>query len=145
MCPISEGSSDFIPEVSMRQELKPHAQTAASNAYAPYSGMKVGVAVKTRSGDIYTGCNVENASYGLTQCAERNAIGSAVAQGVKRGDIRFVVIYVPGDVAFTPCGACRQVMHEMVSYDAQVMSCCESNDSFFWQMKELLPDPFDLD
>jgi cytidine deaminase len=144
MCPISEGSSDLIPEYEALRELTPHAKTAASHAYSPYSGLKVGAAIKVRNGDIYTGCNMENSSYGLTQCAERNAIGSAIANGVKKGDIRFLVIYVPGDTPFAPCGGCRQVMHEMMSYDAQVISCCEGDDSDFWQIKELLPDPFDL-
>jgi cytidine deaminase len=144
MCPISEGSSDLIPEFGMKKELAPRAKVAAANAYAPYSGLQVGAAIKVRDGDIFTGCNVENSSYGLTQCAERNAINNAVAQGVKRGDIRSMVIYVPGDAPFTPCGACRQVMHEMMSHDAQVISCCDSDDSYFWQLKELLPNPFDL-
>jgi cytidine deaminase len=144
MCPISQGSSDIGLEYGFVKALTPHAVTAANNAYAPYSGLRVGAALRVDNDDIYSGCNVENASYGLTQCAERNAIGQAVAQGVQRGEIRSMLIFVPGDRPFSPCGACRQVMHELMAEDAQVISCCEGGESLHWYLSELLPNPFDL-
>lgn len=83
------------------------------NAYAPYSRFQVGAAVLTRDGRIFGGCNVENASYGLCHCAERTALMSAIAAGCRRGE--FVGLAVIGDTAgpISPCGACRQVMHEL--------------------------------
>ena len=84
------------------------AHEAAANAYAPYSGFAVGAALMGESGKIYTGCNVENASYGLTICAERAALFSAVSQGERR--FLAMGLSVPG--AGAPCGACRQVLVE---------------------------------
>lgn len=91
-----------------------HARTARARAYAPYSGFTVGAAVLTESGAIVTGCNVENASYGLSMCAERAAIHSAVASG-HRGMLAIAVSSGPKGrrpVGATPCGACRQVLAE---------------------------------
>ena len=88
------------------------AQTAAENAYAPYSGFRVGAAVLGENGRVYTGCNIENASYGLTNCAERTAIFKMVSEGCKK--FTALAIYSPdskNDV--WPCGACRQVMVEL--------------------------------
>lgn len=89
------------------------ARQARDNAYAPYSRFLVGAALVTRDGRHFTGCNVENASYGLCNCAERTALFSAVAAGCKPGD--FAALAVIGDTAgpISPCGACRQVMSEL--------------------------------
>jgi cytidine deaminase len=89
------------------------ARAARDNAYAPYSQFRVGAALVTRDGRIFSGCNVESQSYGLTNCAERTAFFSAVAAGARPGD--FVQIAVVGDTAdpIAPCGACRQVMLEL--------------------------------
>ena len=84
------------------------AQAAREYAYAPYSGFSVGSALQTRSGRIFTGCNVENASYGLTICAERVALTKAVSEGER--DFAALAICAAGAPA--PCGACRQVLHE---------------------------------
>lgn len=92
----------------MRQQLIEAARNVLQNAYAPYSGYKVGAAVLA-DGKIYTGVNVENASYGLTNCAERSAVFSAVARGVRKVDA--VAIAVERGVP-SPCGACRQVLRE---------------------------------
>lgn len=92
------------------QELLNAAIAATANAYAPYSGFKVGAALRLRDGSIITGCNVENASYSLTICAERNAIFKAVSEG--KQDYTAIAIYVDADETFPPCGACRQVIYE---------------------------------
>jgi len=84
------------------------AQAAREQAYAPYSAYRVGSALQTRSGRIFTGCNVENASYGLTICSERVALGKAVSEGER--DFEVLAICALGAPA--PCGACRQVLHE---------------------------------
>ncbi|MBN2485618.1 MAG: cytidine deaminase [Bacteroidales bacterium] len=91
-------------------QLKSAAIKASANAYCPYSRFVVGAAVLCESGSIYTGCNVENASLGLTVCAERNAVFGAVAQGETK--IVAVAVYAPVDTVTAPCGACRQVISE---------------------------------
>ena len=82
------------------------------NAYAPYSKFRVGAAVLTSTGEIFTGCNVENASYGMTNCAERTAIFSAIASDGPKLDIRAVAVVNDRGVPCSPCGACRQVIYE---------------------------------
>ena len=124
--------------------LKPAALEACQNAHAPYSRFPVGAALLTRSGDVMGGCNVENASFGLTICAERNALAQAVAQGVRPGQIEALLIYTPGDVAHAPCGACRQVMHELLKESAVVISCCDASEYRSWGMDNLIPDPFEF-
>lgn len=90
------------------------AQSGAENAYAPYSGFRVGAAVLGENGVIYTGCNVENASYGLTNCAERTAMFKMVSEGCKK--FSALAIYAPdAKTDVWPCGACRQVMVELCS------------------------------
>ena len=86
------------------------ARQARSHAWAPFSKFAVGAALRLRDGRIVTGCNVENATYGLTICAERNALFAAVAQG--RGEPLAMAVVADTDAPVAPCGACRQVMHE---------------------------------
>src|SRR6516165_2630907 len=86
------------------------AREAALRAYCPYSRFPVGAAVLTDRGEIYSGCNVENASYGLTVCAERNAVFQAVARGSGPLRIQALLVYRPTEKPSTPCGACRQVL-----------------------------------
>lgn len=88
------------------------ARKAAKNAYVPYSHFKVGAALLTASGEIILGCNVENASYGVTNCAERTAIFSAVAQLGPKLEIRAIAVVNSGNAPCAPCGACRQVIYE---------------------------------
>ena len=88
------------------------AKSAMKNAYAPYSGFRVGAAILTAEGKVFAGCNVENASYGMTNCAERTAIFSAIAQRGPRLDIKAVAVTNSKGVACSPCGACRQVIYE---------------------------------
>jgi cytidine deaminase len=120
------------------------AQAASENAYSPYSGAKVGASVEDANGNIYSGCNVENASYGLTQCAERNALAAAVSAGMKPGAANKLVIYATGFEVLAPCGACRQVMSELLADDALVVSCHSETDFRSWSIGELLPDSFVL-
>lgn len=90
------------------------ASAASAKAYAPYSNFRVGAAILTGSGALYTGCNVENASYGLAICAERNAAARMVADATNADDrkIRLVAVASPDSAPCFPCGACRQVLHE---------------------------------
>ena len=120
------------------------AKSASENAYSPYSGARVGASVLDVNGNIYSGCNVENASYGLTQCAERNALASAISAGMKAGSAHALLIVATGFDVLAPCGACRQVMSELLADDAIVISCVSETDYHSWKISELLPDPFVL-
>ena len=120
------------------------ARAASDNAYSPYSGVRVGASVLDEQGKVHSGCNVENASYGLTQCAERNALAAAINAGVKPGSAQTLLIYATGFEVLAPCGACRQVMSELLSTDAVVISCKSETDFHSWSISELLPDSFVL-
>jgi cytidine deaminase len=123
-------------------EMKRLARDTAKRAHAPYSGFTVGAAVLGASGRIHVGTNVENASYGLSMCAERAAIFRAVTEGERT--IQAVCLYTPTLAPSTPCGACRQVIQEFGS-DAIIL-CCTDDDSVErrYALNELLPDPFRL-
>jgi cytidine deaminase len=95
-----------------RKQLERAAQKAMKNAHAPYSNFRVGAAVLLANGKIFSGCNVENASYGMTNCAERTAIFSAVAKLGPKIEIRAIAVANDHGVACSPCGACRQVIYE---------------------------------
>ena len=125
-------------------ELYTIARSASDNAYSPYSGAKVGACVMDEGGNVYSGCNVENSSYGLTQCAERNALAAAMAAGVRPGSAHTLLIYATGFDSLAPCGACRQVMSELLADDALIISCRSETDYRSWSIGELLPDPFIL-
>lgn len=112
------------------------AQQAMENAYAPYSGFKVGAAVCGQSGMIYSGCNVENISYGLTVCAERNAISTGVANGEKNFQLLAVTSSV-GNVM--PCGACLQVMAE---FGIKLIIVGNEKEFEVIPLNELLPKAF---
>jgi cytidine deaminase len=96
----------------MRERLIEAARAAMTNAYAPYSHFRVGAALVTVDCAFFTGCNVENASYGLTNCAERSAIYSAVAQAGPKLEIQAIAVVNDHDAPCSPCGACRQVIYE---------------------------------
>ena len=117
------------------------ARKAAASAYAPYSHFPVGAAILTATGKIYAGGNVENASYGLSNCAERTAIFHALAAGEKKLPLRCVVVYTPTQTATAPCGACRQVIHEF-GPDARIISCCDGPDRLDTSVAALLPHAF---
>jgi cytidine deaminase len=120
------------------------AQSASDNAYSPYSGVRVGACLVDESGNVYSGCNVENSSYGLTQCAERNALAAAIAAGMQPGTAHTLLIYATGFKTLAPCGACRQVMSELLADDALVISCHSETEYRSWSIAELLPYPFIL-
>jgi cytidine deaminase len=91
-----------------------HAALLVRNhAYAPYSGFSVGAALLTKDGRVFSGCNIENASYGLCNCAERTALFSAIADGYRPGDFTYLAVVADTDRPVAPCGACRQVMVEL--------------------------------
>jgi cytidine deaminase len=121
------------------RKLEAAARRAAKSAYAPYSHFPVGAAVLTESGRIFPGANVENASYGLCNCAERTAIFAAVAAGERK--LRAVAVYTPTPTAVMPCGACRQVINEF-GPDARVISSCAGADRIDVTLPALLPAAF---
>lgn len=127
------------PSPVMWRRLERAARLAAAEAYAPYSNFRVGAAVLAASGRIYAGCNVENASYGLCNCAERTAVFSAVAAGER--EVRATLIYTPTPSPTLPCGACRQVLHEF-GRESAVVSVCDSAERREISVRELLPDAF---
>lgn len=129
------------PEDDVPAHLKQQAKLASTRAYAPFSNFPVGAALELTNGEIITGCNVENSSYGLSNCAERTAIFTAIAQGYKGSDIRSVTIYIPGSEAVAPCGACRQVLAEFLASDTPVFSTSDGQERQ-WSIGELLPDAF---
>ena len=114
----------------------------SKNAYAPYSKFPVGACVLTENEKIYTGCNFENASFGLTICAERNAIGSAIADGERK--IKAIAIYSPNTDNCYPCGACRQVLYEFKSDNAIDVILKQGDGLTLLKIEELLPEGFNL-
>ena len=125
--------------------LLPLARQASARAYSPYSGVNVGAVVVGENNSRHLGCNVENASYGLTQCAERNALATAIAAGEQKGRMSALLVYATGFESLTPCGACRQVMSELLAGDALIISCSDDQQPKLWTPDTLLPDPFSLD
>ena len=116
------------------------ALTVMKQAYAPYSKFQVGAALLTKTGEIVPGCNVENASYGLTLCAERTAVASAVAQGHQ--DYFAVVVATNTSPPSSPCGVCRQVLHEFAP-DLTVRLVNPQGEQLTVSLGELLPMSFD--
>ena len=127
----------------IQERLLKHAREAQQNAYAPYSKFRVGAAILLDSGEIFSGCNVENASFGLTNCAERSAIFGAVsALGGDNVKLKAVAVVNDQDAPCSPCGACRQVIAEF------------GRDTVIWYqgrsamqestIRELLPECFSL-
>lgn len=123
----------------IRRCLEKAARGAATSSYSPYSKFPVGAAVLTGSGRLFTGCNVENASYGLCNCAERTAIFSAVAAGERQ--LKAVAVYTPTATPTSPCGACRQVINEFGPH-ALVISLCDGPARIETTLDQLLPSAF---
>lgn len=118
-------------------QLIKNAVEARKNAYAPYSKSKVGAAILTKSGKIFTGCNVENVSLGLSLCAERVALFKAMSEG----EHRFVGVAIAAKDFFPPCGACRQVLHEFAK-DIEVILVNEKKQIRNYKLNTLFPYPF---
>lgn len=127
------------------RELLDRARTARTHAYAPYSGFQVGAAVLTRDDRIFAGCNVENASYGLTTCAERNALCAAVTAGCKPGDLVHIVVIGDTDGPISPCGACRQLIRELGGEHIDVTLTNLAGDVQHTSAEQLLPGAFKLE
>ena len=128
-------------EKRIADELLLSAKEAKKRAYSPYSGFSVGAALLSEEGKVYLGCNIENASFTPTCCAERVAFFSAIAEGVKH----FTAIAVVGDTApCMPCGVCRQVMSEFCSEDFEIICEGEMGEAVTLTLGELLPHSFGL-
>ncbi len=115
------------------------AREAAENAYAPYSRFQVGAAILTRGGAVHAGCNVENASYGLTICAERNAATTMVSADPDDRKIRAVAIFSPNASPCFPCGACRQVLREFGCEEVVVE---DASGMRRYPFEQILPNSF---
>ena len=116
------------------------ARAASERAYAPYSDFRVGAAILTRGGAVHAGCNVENASYGLAICAERNAAARMVAAGGEDRKIRLVAVYSPKASPCFPCGACRQVLREFGCEEVVVLD--PEGKPRRYPFEEILPNSF---
>ena len=122
----------------MADELRVAAEAARAQAYCPYSGFAVGAALEAEDGRIFSGCNVENASYGVTLCAERAALTAAITGGARR--FRRLAIVAGSDPAVSPCGACRQALAEFGL--GLIVEGFGPKGSRRWTLAELLPDGF---
>jgi cytidine deaminase len=126
------------PDTELIDKLVSAAASVRNNAHAPYSGYRVGAAVLTAKNEIFTGCNVENASYGLSSCAERNAVFAAVAGGA--ADFRMLVVVTDSSPPAAPCGACRQVLAEFG--DIPVVLVNPAGEQLSTTVFALQPRPF---
>lgn len=119
------------------------ALAVRQNAFAPYSDFKVGAAVEDNQGRIHTGCNVENATYGLTLCAERIAIFKAISEGARIRTFRRIAVAADTGVLTPPCGACRQILWEFCG-DIEIVLVNLHGKTETHQLKDLFPKPFDV-
>jgi cytidine deaminase len=125
----------------MTDPLLTAALTARDHAFAPYSKFQVGAALEDASGRIHTGCNVENATYGLSVCAERVAVFKAVSEGVRH--FRRIAVAADTDVLTPPCGACRQILWEFCG-NIEITLVNPRGKTETWHLKDLFPKPFDV-
>jgi cytidine deaminase len=132
-----------IPGNDAEQRLMSAARQAATATYSPYSQFPVGAALLGAQGQVILGCNVENISFGLTNCAERSALFAAISQGLPPRSFRAMAIYAPKVELISPCGACRQVLLELMAPDALII--CQGSDpdaTRRWTLDQLLPGAF---
>jgi cytidine deaminase len=123
-------------------QLIERARKSLEMAYAPYSCYKVGAAIESVSGKIYTGCNIENSSYGLTICAERVAIFKAISEG--ESSFKRIVLVSSGETPPIPCGACLQVMAEFCDEDFEINIVKNNEEIEEFLLKDLFPKPFSI-
>ena len=123
------------------KELLEKAKEVSKHAYAPFSNYKVGACVVTEDDQTFCGCNFENSSYGLTICAERNAVGSAIASGHTK--IKAVALYSPNSDNCLPCGACKQVLNEFKTDDIDVITEINGEPQVY-KLSYLMPEGFKL-
>ena len=133
------GTAGVGPPAEVWRSLRTRAEAAMEHAYAPYSRFRVGAALLASNGIVVEGCNVENASYPAGSCAERVAVGAAVARGLREFDA--LVIATEADVPTPPCGICRQVLSEFAP-ELQVLSVTRGGAEARWKISELLPHAF---
>jgi cytidine deaminase len=133
-----------MPEQIVGSTLLDLARHARELAYAPYSRFQVGAALQAKDGRLFSGCNVENAAYGLCNCAERTALFSAIAAGCKPGDFSAMAVIADTPEPVTPCGSCRQVLAELCAGDMPVLLANVAGATRQTTVEALLPDGFRL-
>lgn len=119
-----------------------YALAARSLAYAPYSKFKVGAAILLKNDKVITGCNVENASYGMSMCAERCALFKMISEGYTKDDVISMVVIGDTEDPISPCGACRQVMDELLNKDTKIILANIKRETKEFSVKDLLPYSF---
>ena len=127
------------------EELMQQAVEARQLSYSPYSNFKVGAALLCKDGKVFVGANVENSSYPLCMCAERNALYNAMMNGYKKSDFLALAIAADTDTPCSPCGACRQVISELFPRDGEILLTNLKGDSYKTNIDELLPLAFSGD
>ncbi|MGH9802322.1 MAG: cytidine deaminase [Blastocatellia bacterium] len=123
------------------EELIEMASQARQFSYSPYSKFRVGAAIECRDGRVFTGCNVENSSYGLTMCAERVALGKAISEGAS--DFTRIAVIADAAAPVPPCGACRQVIHELCGNQVEIVMSDQRGKIEVHTISQLLPEAFD--
>ncbi|MDD3842549.1 MAG: cytidine deaminase [Candidatus Izemoplasmatales bacterium] len=118
------------------------AQENLKNSYSPYSHFPVSAVLELKNGTIFKGTNIENAAYGLANCAERSALFAAYSTGVRKQDIKRLLVYTDHEYFVSPCGACRQVMRELMEDDAEVILANNLGETKVFRNQELLPFGF---
>ena len=129
----------------MMMDIIQQVLNAYKNSYSPYSHFAVGAACLLKNGEIISGCNVENASYGLSICAERNTLFQIYAKGYRKEDIVSMIILGNTDTPCSPCGACRQVISELMESDATICMTNLNKENRIVTVKDLLPFSFGVD
>ena len=127
------------------EKLIDNALIAKANAYSPYSKFKVGAAILLKNGNYILGCNIENKSYSMTMCAERCALFKLISDGFTKADVVAMAVVANTDEPVTPCGACREVMSELLNDDTPIVLANNRRDRIIVSVKELLPLAFELE
>lgn len=124
------------------EKLYKQVKEVIKNSYSPYSNFRVAAALELKNGETITGVNIENAGYSLSICAERSALFTAYSQGIRKEDIKKIMIYTDKDHFVSPCGACRQVMNELMEPEADVIFATANGKFKELKNKDLLPYGF---